>query len=388
MNENQLDGKKKKITIVSILVIVAAVILIGVHVYSNSPAQQAKKQIALGSSFLEDLNYEEAVNAFRQAIEMNSSNEEAWKGMEATYIAWGKDYIEQKDYDNAITVLQEGITTLQELSDTYDMDVSDSLKQIEDLKTKAETAREEKIKEEKEREEARKRAEKKEREKAERRKKRLEARAKLDQIAATLKENPSGVPELNESCDDIYDLLEVAGNGNNYTYICPTQSYGFYAFDGFLMLYVGPYVKGKRSGTGYWIDLSDKEDGNYVKCGWTNDSPNGEFTWYNYAYTSEGEKKVVDAHGTVIDGLYDGDFKDGFWEGAHFDSGKLKVVRTLSESEMNNLKSYYPELEPDQKYVIGDSSDDLWFMNKAATEAICGLYGYGGDGDGDGYLDN
>ena len=64
------------------------------------------------------------------------------------------------------------------------------------------------------------------------------------------------------------------------------------------------------------------------------------------------------------------------------------MVRTLSESEMNNLKSYYPELEPDQKYVIGDSSDDLWFMNKAATEAICGLYGYGGDGDGDGYLDN
>ena len=366
MNENQLDGKKKKITIVSILVIVAAVILISVHVYSNSPAQQAKKQIALGSSFLEDLNYEEAVNAFRQAIEMNSSNEKAWKGMGATYIAWGKDYIEQKDYDNAITVLQEGITTLQELSDTYDMDVSDSLKQIEDLKTKAETAREEKIKEEKAR----------------------EARAKLDQIAATLKENPGGVPELDESLSDIRKLLKTAGNGNNSTYICPTKSYGFYDFDKCLMLYVGPYVKNKRSGTGYWIDLSDKEDGNYVKCGWTNDSPNGKFTWYNYAYTSEGEKKVVDAHGTVIDGLYDGDFKDGFWEGAHFDSGKLKVVRTLSESEMNNLKSYYPELEPDQKYVIGDSSDDLWFMNKAATEAICGLYGYGGDGDGDGYLDN
>ena len=366
MNENQLDGKKKKITIVSILVIVAAVILIGVHVYSNSPAQQAKKQIALGSSFLSDLNYQEAVNAFRQAIKMNSSNEEAWKGMGVTYIAWGKDYIEQEDYDNAITVLQEGITTLQELSDTYDMDVSDSLKQIEDLKTKAETAREEKIKEEKE----------------------GEARAKLDQIAATLKENPGGVPELDESLSDIRKLLKTARNGNNSTYICPTKSYGFYDFDKCLMLYVGPYVKNKRSGTGYWIDLSDKENGNYVKCGWTNDSPNGKFTWYNYVYISEGGRKAFDVHGTVIDGLYDGDFKDGFWEGAHFDSGKLKVVRTLSESEMNNLKSYYPELEPDQKYVIGDSSDDLWFINKAATEAICGLYGYGGDGDGDGYLDN
>ena len=375
MNENQLDGKKKKITIVSILVIVAAVILIGVHVYSNSPAQQAKKQIALGSSFLSDLNYQEAVNAFRQAIEMNSSNEEAWKGMEATYIAWGKDYIEQEDYDNAITVLQEGITTLQELSDTYDIDVSDSLKQIEDLKTKAEAAREEKIKEEKEREEARKRAEKKEREKAERRKKRLEARAKLDQIAAKLKENPAGVPELDESFADICDLLEVAGNGNSYTYICPTKSYGFYGFDQWLMLYVGPYVKNKRSGTGYWIDLSDKEDGNYVKCEWTNDAPNGDFTWYNYVYSIDDEKHVVDAHGTVIDGLYDGDFKDGAWEGAHFDSGKVKVVRTLSESEMMD----YPELEPDRKYIIAEYPI-VTFFNKAETEMICGLYGYGGDG--------
>ena len=355
MNENQLDGKKKKITIVSILVIVAAVILIGVHVYSNSPAQQAKKQIALGSSFLSDLNYQEAVNAFRQAIEMNSSNEEAWKGMAATYIAWGKDCIEQEDYDNAITVLQEGITTLQELSDTYDIDVSDFLKQIENLKAKAETAREEKIKEEKER----------------------EARAKLDQIAASLKENPGGVPELDESLSDIRKLLKTAGNGNNSTYICPTKSYGFYDFDKYLMLYVGSYVKSKRSGIGYWIDLSDKEDGNYVECEWTDDSPNGEFTWYNSAYISNGERIVADAHGTVIDGLFDGDFKDGFFDGAHFDSGKVKVIRTLSESEIKNIKSNYPDLlEPDQKYVIAEYPE-FWIVNKAAKESLCGLYGYG-----------
>ena len=365
--------KRKKIAVSLTILILGLLCLFGVHVYSNSPAQQAKKQIALGSSFLEDLNYEEAVNAFRQAIEMNSSNEEAWKGMEATYIAWGKDYIEQEDYDNAITVLQEGITTLQELSDTYDMDVSDSLKQIEDLKTKAETAREEKIKEEKEREEARKRAEKKEREKAERRKKRLEARAKLDQIAATLKENPSGVPELNESCDDIYDLLEVAGNGNSYTYICPTQSYGFYAFDGFLMLYVGPYVKGKRSGTGYWIDLSDKEDGNYVECEWMNNAPNGDFTWYNYVYFIVDEKKVSDTHGTVKDGLYDGFFSDdGMWKGQYFDSGKIKVIRILPESELRS--------DPDSKYVIADSSsggDYTTVTNQAGVDGTYGLYGYG-----------
>ena len=365
-------GKRKKIAVSLTILILGLLCLFGVHVYSNSPAQQAKKQIALGSSFLSDLNYQEAVNAFRQAIEMNSSNEEAWKGMAATYIAWGKDYIEQEDYDNAITVLQEGITTLQELSDTYDMDVSDSLKQIEDLKTKTETAREEKIKEEKEREEARKRAEKREREKAERRKKRLEARAKLDQIAAKLKENPAGVPELDESFADICDLLEVAGNGNSYTYICPTKSYGFYGFDQWLMLYVGPYVKNKRSGTGYWIDLSDKEDGNYVKCEWTNDSPNGDFIWCNYVYYSgyDEVKQKVDARGTVKDGLYDGALIDGMWEGSYFDSGKMKLIRTLSESELRD--------KPDQKYVVAEYPNGGYSVtNQQGIDGIYGLYGYG-----------
>ena len=338
-------GKRKKIVTIFIVLFLSLSCLLGLHVYSNSPAQQAKKQIALGSSFLEDLNYEEAVNAFRQAIEMNSSNEEAWKGMEATYIAWGKDYIEQKDYDNAITVLQEGITTMQELSDTYDIDVPDSLKQIEDLKTKAETAREEKIKEEKAR----------------------EARAKLDQIAEKLQENPGGAPELDESPNDIRDLMKEAGNGDNCIYICPTKNYGFYSFDGPLMLYVGTYVKNKRSGTGYWINLADKIEGHYVKCEWVNDSPNGDFTWYNC-----DEKQVSEVHGTVIDGLYDGDVKDGAWKGAHFDSGKIKVIRILPESELRS--------NPDSKYVVADISsggNGLTCAKQVFIDGTFGLDGYG-----------
>ena len=338
-------GKRKKIVTIFIVLFLSLSCLLGLHVYSNSPSQQAKKQIALGSSFLSDLNYQEAVNAFRQAIEMNSSNEEAWKGMGATYIAWGKDYIEQEDYDNAITVLQEGITTLQELSDTYDIDVSDSLKQIEDLKTKAETAREEKIKEEKA----------------------GEARAKLDQIAEKLQENPGGAPELDESPNDIRDLMKEAGNGDNCIYICPTKNYGFYSFDGPLMLYVGTYVKNKRSGTGYWINLADKIEGHYVKCEWVNDSPNGDFTWYNC-----DEKQVSEMHGTVIDGLYDGDVKDGAWKGAHFDSGKIKVIRILPESELRS--------NPDSKYVVADISsggNGLTCAKQVFIDGTFGLYGYG-----------
>ena len=344
-------GKRKKIVTIFIVLILSLSCLLGLHVYSNSPAQQAKKQIALGSSFLSDLNYQEAVNAFRQAIKMNSSNEEAWKGMGVTYIAWGKDYIEQEDYDNAITVLQEGITTLQELSDTYDMDVSDSLKQIEDLKTKAEAAREEKIKEEKER----------------------EARAKLDQIAEKLQENPGGAPELDESPNDIRDLMKEAGNGDNCIYICPTKNYGFYSFDGPLMLYVGTYVKNKRSGTGYWINLADKIKGNYVKCEWVNDSPNGNFTWYNYVHYIGDERIVSDTHGTVKDGLYDGLFSDDdMHKGSYFDSGKIKVIRILPESELRS--------NPDSKYVVADISsggNGLTCVRQDCIDGTFGLDGYG-----------
>ena len=341
-------GKRKKIVTIFIVLFLSLSCLLGLHVYSNSPAQQAKKQIALGSSFLSDLNYQEAVNAFRQAIEMNSSNEEAWKGMGATYIDWGKDYIEQEDYDNAITVLQEGITTLQELSDTYDIDVSDSLKQIEDLKTKAEAAREEKIKEEKER----------------------EARAKLDQIAEKLQENPGGAPELDESPNDIRDLMKEAGDGDNCIYICPTKNYGFYSFDGPLMLYVGTYVKNKRSGTGYWINLADKIKGNYVKCEWVNDSPNGNFTWYNYVHYIEDERIVSDTHGTVKDGLYDGLFSDDMWKGSYFDSGKIKVIRILPESELRS--------NPDFKYVVAESGGNgITCVKQDCIDGTFGLDGYG-----------
>lgn len=38
-------------------------------------------------------------------------------------------------------------------------------------------------------------------------------------------------------------------------------------------------------------------------------------------------------------------------------------------------------------YVIAEYPI-VWIVNKATTEEIGGLYGYGGDGDGDGYLDN
>ncbi len=122
-------------------------------------------------------------------------------------------------------------------------------------------------------------------------------------------------------------------------------------------------MKSKRSGTGYWIDLLDKEDGNFVECEWTNDAPNGDFTWYNYVFLIEDEKQVIDAHGTVIDGLYDGDFKDGFWEGAHFDSGKIKVIRTLSGAEY--------------KYAIADRSSGYCTTNQAGVDGTYGLYGYG-----------
>ena len=57
------------------------------------------------------------------------------------------------------------------------------------------------------------------------------------------------------------------------------------------------------------------------------------------------------------------------------------MVRTLSESEMNNLKSYFPGLKDDQKYIIAEYPI-VCFVNKATTEEIGGLYGYGEGGNG------
>ncbi len=85
----------KKLSIWKVLLIMLAVIVIGVIVgitiYNNSDAVKLKKQLDFGQKYLAEMNYEEAVVAFNQAIEIDSRNAEAYLGLADAYLGMGNE---------------------------------------------------------------------------------------------------------------------------------------------------------------------------------------------------------------------------------------------------------------------------------------------------------
>jgi len=96
---------KRSHLIISIAVI--AVLFIGVVVFINSsretepPAPDWQHHYDLGMRFLSQGNYQEAVIAFRAAIEINPRQADAYLGLAEAYVRLG-------DVDAAIAVLREG----------------------------------------------------------------------------------------------------------------------------------------------------------------------------------------------------------------------------------------------------------------------------------------
>lgn len=98
----------KKIIITIISVVIIAVIT-GISIY-NTPTNRIGRHLDLGQKYLEEQDYEQAIVEFDKAIEIDSMNVEAYKGLADAYIGQG-------DYDKAVEVLQNGyeLTANEEL---------------------------------------------------------------------------------------------------------------------------------------------------------------------------------------------------------------------------------------------------------------------------------
>lgn len=105
MNKIQI---KKKAIILFIEIGVALVIagLLGVRAYENSPTRRANAALELGNQYLSELNYKEAITAFREAIAIDPSNE-AWKRIEDAYYQWGSSYVEASAFEDGIKVFED-----------------------------------------------------------------------------------------------------------------------------------------------------------------------------------------------------------------------------------------------------------------------------------------
>lgn len=91
--------KNKKIWPVILLIII--VVAAGIIIFNSTDTVRSRKQIDLGHRYLSEMNYEEAIVAFNQAIEIDSRNVGAYLGLADAYLGLG-------DEESALAALVAG----------------------------------------------------------------------------------------------------------------------------------------------------------------------------------------------------------------------------------------------------------------------------------------
>lgn len=93
----------KTVIITAILLVLILILGVSIVVYGNEQEEETvEKQLALGERYLNELDYNQAIIACEQAIEIDDRNAE-------TYIKLARAYRENGETKKAIEVLQEGI---------------------------------------------------------------------------------------------------------------------------------------------------------------------------------------------------------------------------------------------------------------------------------------
>lgn len=109
-NDEAIVKKNKKWlvpAIVSFVVLmftfIVVVMVITIIIVSANKENRLQEQLDLGQKYIDELNYEQAVVAYEEAININPKSADAYIGLADTYVMQG-------DYVNAMSILQEGYT--------------------------------------------------------------------------------------------------------------------------------------------------------------------------------------------------------------------------------------------------------------------------------------
>lgn len=102
-------GKSKKpvlIVVISVIVVIAVVAAI-MLIPRAASADKLTEQLNLGEKYLSELNYEQAVIAYTEAIAIDPKNPDAYIGLAEAYLAQG-------EYDDALDILEQAMEELGE----------------------------------------------------------------------------------------------------------------------------------------------------------------------------------------------------------------------------------------------------------------------------------
>lgn len=140
--------KKKKWLLPVLLGAVALVLVaagIGGFVYIKSvalPRKELQKKLDLADKYLTDMDYENAIFAYKQAISINPKSEEAYLGLGRTALEYADLLVEEGDVDEAINVLKGGIKALKPgVINTDSSEIQDTLDELNEKKDELEERR-------------------------------------------------------------------------------------------------------------------------------------------------------------------------------------------------------------------------------------------------------
>ena len=103
------------VAVIAIAVIIGSVVL----VQSFTPAKRAERQCTSAARFLADLDFEQAVAAYKTAIEIDPNNEAAVQGLYDAYMAWAKSLEDEGNDAEAIKRYEDAIAANPAITDAY-----------------------------------------------------------------------------------------------------------------------------------------------------------------------------------------------------------------------------------------------------------------------------
>ncbi|OUQ15521.1 tetratricopeptide repeat protein [Lachnoclostridium sp. An138] len=293
---------------------------------------QIREQLDLGTQYLSEGQYEEAIVAFQKVITLEPKQVEAHKGLGQAYQYCGEaveDIVEKRDYfsqaaEEYEVVLEQNPedTEVQEWLETV-------LNQIEELDQQIEAQKQEEL-----------------------------VREEYADLLANILDL-----FVSEDYEQIYELMR----GEEYAELCKNFQgdliflqegnigLGFYVHG----IYYGEYEGRIRQGEGIWMCNYGmaEEEWMYVAQGtWEQDLPNGEFTEEIQTSNSEMITK-----GRVIDGVWDGPATE---ETTYTDGRKETYQISFTDGKFDILRTYVGG-DGDIIYVYGDNGED-----EAATSDI------------------
>lgn len=99
------DSKKVKIIVILATVTAVAAILMAVLISFGFRDIKLRKYINLGQKYISEMNYEEAIVSFENALEIDPMSAEAYLGIADAYIGIANECYDANDFDGAIMAL-------------------------------------------------------------------------------------------------------------------------------------------------------------------------------------------------------------------------------------------------------------------------------------------